>query len=139
MGVIVVSYQANNGINQTYCGVNMMDILNTTTGEVVTIKLIDPATGVNMVADYSQIQDDQGVVYNDETEQYEADNNTIEWWQNSLSQYQEMEQSVYDIKKYGTSEQRKVLEEILEDNRYQEWNDRAGYILQEISEKIGNA
>ena len=117
----------------------MMDILNITTGEVVTIKLIDPATGVNMVADYSQIQDDQGVVYNDETEQYEADNDTIEWWQNSLSQYQEMEQSVYDIKKYGTSEQWDVLEEILEDNRYQEWNDRAGYILQETSEKIGNA
>lgn len=111
-----------------------MDILNTTTGEIVTLKLIDPATGVNIFADYTQAGDDWNMSYNDDMDMLQCDADTIEWWQDTIDEYQKMEDRMYNIKKYGSDDDRAKLDEILEDYQYAEFNDRAGHINQALDE-----
>ena len=111
-----------------------MDIFNTTTQQVVTLKLEDPASGVNMVADYTQVGDDLNMSYNDDMEMMQCDSDTIEWWQDIIAQYQKMENRMYDIKKYGSDDDRAKLYGILEDYEYVEFNDRAGYINQALDD-----
>ena len=113
-----------------------MDIFNITTQQVVTLKLEDPATGVNMVADYTQVGDDLNMSYNDDMEMMQCDSDTIEWWQDIIDQYQKMENRMYDIKKYGSDDDRAKLDEILKDYEYAEFNDRAGYINQALDNGI---
>ena len=111
-----------------------MDIFNITTQQVVTLKLEDPATGVNMVADYTQVGDDLNMSCNDDLEMMQCDNETIEWWQDIIAQYQKMENRMYEIKQYGSDDDRTKLDEILEDCQYAEFNDRAGYINQALDD-----
>lgn len=111
-----------------------MEIFNTTTQQVVEFKLLDPASGVNMVADYTQVGDDLNMSYNDDLEMMQCDNDTVEWWQDIIAQYQKMENRMYEIKQYGSDEDRTKLDEILEDYQYAEFNDRAGYINQALDE-----
>ena len=138
-GAILVSYQANNGISLNLISGStlrriIMDIFNTTTQQVVTLKLEDPASGVNMVADYTQVGDDLNMSYNDDMEMMQCDSDTIEWWQDIIAQYQKMENRMYDIKKYGSDDDRAKLDGILEDYEYVEFNDRAGYINQALDD-----
>lgn len=115
-----------------------MDILNTNTNEVKKLSLIDPKTSCDMLADYAPIKEDKSITYNAATAQYEASSDTIEWWDNCLTEYQQLEDKLHAIKTKGSDADRSILDSILADALDYEFNDRAGYILSDINNKISD-
>lgn len=116
-----------------------MDILNTQTNEVSTLKLTCPKTNTDMLQDYAPIKEDKNITFNNTTQQYEANSDTIEWWDNCIAEYQKLEDKMYAINTEGTEAARATLDAILSEALGCEFNDRAGHILNEISKKISDS
>lgn len=115
-----------------------MNIMNTDTNKITTLSLTDPKTNIDMLQDYAPIKEDNNITYNKESEQYEADSSTIEWWDRLLSEYQTLENTMYSIKSTGGDYATEALDAILADALGYEFNDYAGYVLSAISDKISD-
>lgn len=110
-----------------------MKFINTTTNETLSITIVDPKTGVDMIADLLQPGYDQNLELDDEGD-YQGDAATIEYYRDMSGQYQEAYDLMHEIKQYGTDTHRQKLEEILEDAQGYETNDWAGYVIKDIKE-----
>ena len=83
-----------------------MDIYNTDTNETLTLRMIDPKTGADWVVDWV----DGAIEYNPETERYEADTRTLDWWIAQMGEYQAMHDLIHEYKcNYGTDAVSEVL------------------------------
>lgn len=111
-----------------------MKFTNTETQDILNISIIDPKTGVDMIADLLQLAYDQELTLGDDG--YEGDADAIEYYQKTSAQYQEAYDLMHEINQYGTKAQGEVLESILEEAQGYEVNDWAGYIIKNINEKI---
>jgi hypothetical protein len=73
-----------------------MKILNTTTGLIESLSIIDPKTGLDWTQDFLG-NNEAKMNYNDDTEMYEMDGDDMEWWKNVIEKYQANDNRIAEI------------------------------------------
>ncbi len=81
-----------------------MRLFNKTTKETIELTLIDPKTNNDWSDDFVLNAADDKVVYNEETEQYECDNETCEWWSKHCEEYQDADNAIDEWKSTADDE-----------------------------------
>ena len=90
-----------------------MEIYNTDTGKTHTLRMIDPQTGIDFVADWMGRIDSSDLFWNEEEDRLEGDSAEIDWWIKTQNDYQEMYDLIHELKeKHGSEAISAVLETI---------------------------
>ena len=115
----------------------MTTFLNKDTNEEFDIKLIDPKTDTDCFHDiFTPLNDDNLSISEEDDTVWVGDTDTVEYYKDTVSQYQSAYNLIHEVKLEGTEEQKEKLEEVLADAGHYEFNDWAGYVIQDIKEKI---
>lgn len=104
-----------------------MQIFNTTTNNFETIAII--VNGVDAFADLSQISTNNDFTRDDDGE-YQASDETINWWKLKADEYQKMYDLIAELKPDHADE----LQSILDDAQGCEFNDYPSYVIAELKE-----
>lgn len=86
-----------------------MDVYNIETNEIYTLRMIDPAKGVDWTIDWV----DGAIAYNPETDRHEADTTTLDYWVAQMGMHQAMHDLIHEMRRdYGTDAVNDVLASI---------------------------
>lgn len=102
-----------------------MQVLNTTTNQVENISIV--VNGVDAFADLAQVATNNDFTRNDDGD-YQADAETIAWWQAKADEYQEMYELIDELKpNHGEK-----VQKILDDAQGYEFNDYSSHVVSEL-------
>ena len=107
-------------------GVTEMRVFNTTTKSINDLTIT--VNNVDCTADIMQITTNNDFSYNDSNELYQADNDTIAWWQSKLGEYQEMYELIDELKPSHADQ----VQAILDDAVGYDFNDYPSYVTAEL-------
>ncbi len=103
-----------------------MRVFNTTTKSINDLTIT--VNNVDCTADIMQITTNNDFSYNDSNELYQADNDTIAWWQSKLGEYQEMYELIDELKPSHADQ----VQAILDDAIGYDFNDYPSYVIAEL-------
>ena len=102
-----------------------MQVLNTTTNQVENISIV--VNGVDAFADLANIATNNDFTSNDDGD-YQADAETIAWWQAKADEYQEMYELIDELKPNHAER----VQQILDDAQGYEFNDYPSYVSSQL-------
>lgn len=107
-----------------------MDIYNVDTQETLALRMIDPKTGVDWAVDWV----DGAIEYNPETERYEADTRTLDWWIAQMGEHQAMHDLIHEYKcNYGTD----AVSDVLSTIPFSDFTSQPYDIFRALTDKFG--
>jgi hypothetical protein len=81
-----------------------MDIYNIDTGKTHTLRMIDPQTGIDFVADWMGRIETSNLHWNEEEDRLEGDQQEIDWWIETQNDSQKMYDLIHELKEAHGSE-----------------------------------
>ena len=105
-----------------------MQVLNSTTGQVVELKITDRKSGCEWTADL--INSAPELVWNDDRDMHEMDGENIAWWQNIIDGLDKIEDLQDECRDFMDSEEYEALEiELLENGDASDWEQHIAVLV----------
>lgn len=132
-----MTYRYSRRIAETGAGEKIMNIIIKETGEKHTFEIIDPNNGVDWIKDFignTGARDDGQFVFDDDKDVWLCDQQTFDWWDDVIGQYQEMDNRIYTLKKEHDADQ---VDTIVADNGGYDFGDIPGHVMAALDEAFG--
>jgi hypothetical protein len=111
-----------------------MDIYNIDTGKTHTLRMIDPQTGIDFVADWMGRIETSNLHWNEEEDRLEGDQAEIDWWIYQMGAHQAAYDHIAECKQaYGPE----AVDDVLSQLEHCDFEQQPNQVIQALEARFG--